>query len=316
MQQHSCINGKEVYLKGLLKSKTGIHVVEIDDVSVPAKRQILIEVKAASFNRADYYAGSLMAKEHVVGSDVAGIVRAVGEDVREFAVGDRVCAVTSHLNGGLAEYAIADEKWTARLPGNIDFVEGAAIPSAGVTALAAVEKARCSDGADVFVCGASGGVGQYAVALAKAAGAHVAAACSASNLDVPRTAGADAVFDYSNGLGDVPSNGFDAVLLVNGVHRSKDCARVLRSGGRLVLVGADALRPSILSIPFQGRKLSAATFFAIIGKDGLRRAVDVVSAAGFRPTIEEYKGFEGAERALSDLETRHPSGKIVVTLGD
>lgn len=299
-----------------MKSKAGMHAAEVDDASAPAKRQILIEVKAASFNRADYNASPLMAKERVVGSDVAGIVSAVGEDVREFAVGDRVCAVTSHLNGGFAEYAIADEKWAAHLPGNMGFVEGAAIPSAGVTALAAVEKARCSDGAEVFVCGASGGVGQYAVALAKAAGAHVAAACSASNLDVPRAAGADAVFDYSDGLGDVPSNGFDAVLMVNGVHKSKDCVRVLRSGGRLVLVGADALRPSILSIPFQGRKLSAATFFAIIGKDGLQRAVDTISAAGFRPTIEEYEGFEGAERALNNLETRHPSGKIVVKLGD
>lgn len=299
-----------------MKSKAGMHATEVDDAGAPAKRQILIEVKAASFNRADYNASPLMAKERVVGSDVAGIVSAVGEDVREFAVGDRVCAVTSHLNGGFAEYAIADEKWVAHLPGNMGFVEGAAIPSAGVTALAAVEKARCSDGADVFVCGASGGVGQYAVALAKAAGAHVAAACSASNLDVPRAAGADAVFDYSDGLGDVPSNGFDALLMVNGVHKSKDCVRVLRSGGRLVLVGADALRPSILSIPFQGRKLSAATFFAIIGKDGLQRAVDTISAAGFRPTIEEYEGFEGAERALNDLETRHPSGKIVVKLGD
>lgn len=303
-------------MKGLLKSKAGMHAAEVDDASAPAKRQILIEVKAASFNRADYNASPLMAKERVAGSDVAGIVSAVGEDVREFAVGDRVCAVTSHLNGGFAEYAIADEKWAAHLPGNMGFVEGAAIPSAGVTALAAVEKARCSDGADVFVCGASGGVGQYTVALAKAAGAHVAAACSASNLDVPRAAGADAVIDYSDGLGDVPSNGFDAVLMVNGKHKSKDCVRVLRSGGRLVLVGADALRPSILSIPFQGRKLSAATFFAIIGKDGLQRAVDTISAAGFRPTIEEYEGFEGAERALSDLETRHPSGKIVVKLGD
>lgn len=220
-------------MKGLLKSKAGMHAAEVDDASAPAKRQILIEVKAASFNRADYHAGPLMAKERVVSSDVAGIVRAVGEDVREFAVGDRACAVTSHLNGGFAGYAIADEKWAAHLPGNMDFVEGAAIPSAGVTALAAVEKAWCSDSADVLVCGASGGVGQYAVALAKAAGAHVIATCSASNLDAPRAADADAV-----------------------------------------------------------------------------------SAAGFRPAIEEYEGFEGAERALSDLETRHPSGKIVVTLGD
>lgn len=300
-------------MKGLWKSKAGVSVAEVDDAGAPSKGQILIEVKAASFNRADY-ATSATTKGGTLGSDVAGIVRAVGEGVREFAVGDRVCAVTSHLSGGVAELATASEKWAAHLPHDMTFADGAAIPSAGVTALAAVEKARCADGADVFVCGASGGVGQYAVALAKAAGANVTAACSARSLNTPLAAGADAVFDYSNGIGAVPSQGFDAVLLVNGSYGGKECARVLRPGGRLVLVGADALCPSMLSVPLRGRRLSVATFFSIIGKGGLQRAVDAVSVAGFHPVIEEYEGFEGAKRAREDLETRHPGGKVVVAL--
>lgn len=302
-------------MKALEKSKAGVIVAEVDEIGAPSRGQVLIDVKAASLNRADY-AVSATSKGRVVGSDVAGIVRAAGEGVCGFAVGDRVCAVTSRLSGGLAELAIASETWTAHLPDSMDFTEGAAIPSAGVTALAAVEKIRSARRASVFVCGASGGVGQYAVALAKAKGARVVAACSARNRDIALGAGADEVFDYSNGLGALPEKSYDAALLVNGAFKSREYIRILRPGGRLILVGSDALSPSMLSAPLHRMSLSVATFFAVIGKGGLQRAVDMVSAAGFRPAIEEREGFEGAKSALEDLGKRHPSGKTVIKLAD
>lgn len=302
-------------MKALKKSKTGATVADVDEIGAPSKGQVLIDVKAASFNRADY-AVSATSKGRIVGSDVAGIVRAVGEGVCGFAVGDRVCAVTSRLRGGLAELAVANETWTAHLPDSMDFTEGAAIPSAGVTALDAVEKARGAEDASIFVCGASGGVGQYAVALAKTMGARVVAACSDRNRSIALGAGADEVFDYSNGLGALPEKSYDAALLVNGAFKSREYIRILRPSGRLILVGSDALCPSMLSVPLHRINLSVATFFAVIGKGALQRAVDMVSAAGFRPAIEEREGFESAKSALEDLGKRHPGGKTVIKLAD
>lgn len=131
------------------QGKTGIE--EIDRPKAPMGTQILIEVAAASLNRADYGTAP-SAKGKIASSGVAGVVQAVGEDVSRFAIGDRVCAVTRGLKDALAaELAIADEKWTAHLPEGISFEQGAALPSAGVTALAGVDKAQ-RYGNRLFVC--------------------------------------------------------------------------------------------------------------------------------------------------------------------
>ena len=302
-------------MKAIERNKSGISVVDAPLPAKPKRGEILIEVHAASLNRADY-ATKPPAGGAIAGSDVAGVVSEVGEGVAGISVGDRVCAVTKGLKGGLAEAAIADAAWAARLPKSMDFAQGAAIPSAGVTALAAVRKVPSCSGARVLICGASGGVGQFATAFAKESGAVVTAACSAKNEAVARAAGADSFIDYKEGLGAIEAGCFDAIIAVNGSFPSSECCRVLKPGGTHVLVGADSLRPSVLTLPLRGRRLKAGLFFALIGHDGLRRAVELVERSGFIPTMDVVDGFDGAARALESLGHAHPRGKVVAVLKD
>ena len=300
-------------MRAIERNRSGISVVDVPRPARPKRGEILIEVYSASLNRADY-ATRPPAGGAIAGSDVAGIVSEIGEGVTGVSVGDRVCAVAKGLKGGFAEAAIADAAWTARLPKSIDFAQGAAIPSAGVTALAAVHKVPSCSGARVLICGASGGVGQYATAFAKKKGAVVTAACSAKNEAVAWAAGADSFIDYGEGLGGIEADSFDATIAVNGSFPARDYCRVLKPGGTHVLVGADSLRPATLTLPLRRRRLKAGLFFSLIGHDGLRQAVELVERSGFVPTMDVVDGFDGAVRALESLEHAHPRGKVVAVL--
>lgn len=297
-------------MKAIRRSPLGVDVTEMPEPGKPGRGKIAIKVHAASINRADY-AKKAPRNGVIAGSDVAGIIEAIGEGVEGFAVGDRVCAVAENLQGGLAETAIANARWTAHLPAQMSFAEGAALPSAGVTALAAVRKSQAGAASHVLICGASGGVGQYATALAKATGATVTAACSARNETVARAAGADAFVDYANGLDGIAPGSFDAMLAVNGSFPISICSRILKPKGAYVLVGADSLQPAALTVPLRGRRLKAATFFSLIGKDGLQQTVDEVARCGFIPSMALVHGFEEAASTLQALEHTHPQGKIV-----
>lgn len=285
--------------------------------------QLLVETRAASFNRGDYAFkknlrvtadATALSSGTIVGADVAGIVAQASPEVDGFKPGDAVCAVCPVLKGAMAEYVAVDAKWAARIPENMSFDQGAALPSAGVTALAAVRKA-CAGGAErVLVCGASGGVGQYAVLLAAETGAEVWGACRPGNFPVARGCGASGCFDYTEGLAGVPGGMFDAVIAVNGRLRAADYAHVLRPGGAFVAVGMDSLRPSVLALPFRGRKVRAGLFFSEIGKEGLTETVRRVAALEGSPTLQACDGLAEGAVALASLPASHPSGKVVVSM--
>ena len=302
-------------MKAVRRSRAGIHVAEIEPPGEPKPGHIAIAVHAASISKADYTKKPARGGS-IAGSDAAGIVKAVGAGVDHIKIGDRVCAATEGLEGGLAETAIAPAKWTALIPESMDFAQAAALPSAGVTALAAIQKAPKSEGARVLVCGASGGVGQYATAFAKASRAEVIAACSERNKDVALAAGADQFVDYAPGLSALASRSIDAILAINGSFPAREYNRILKPGGTLVLVGADSLRPGALALPFNGKHLKAGLFFSIIGKGGLQQAVELVSRCGFVPAMDIAHGFDAAAEALKALDHTHPRGKIVAILED
>ena len=312
-------------------------IVEVP-VPSPGRGEVLIRVRAASVNHADWAGGASLhpgepgRRRSVMCSDVAGVVEGCGAGVTGFKPGDKVCAVAVGLKGALAEYAVAKQSWCAHKPQGLSWELAAAAPSAGVTALAAVEKAGGAgagdpggagaagasdpggDGAgDLLVVGASGGVGQFALALAAPCAAAVDAVCSSRAAADATRLGARHAYDYHHGLRAV-KDAYDSVLAVNGVYPSDDYLRLIKPGGSLVLVGFDSLRPSVLLAPAKGAKLRVALFFSAIGKGGLQRACDLLAAASETPTLEVVPGLAAGVDRLARLATDHPRGKLVITV--
>ena len=304
-------------------AKDGREACGIVEVPVPSpgRGEVLIRVRAASVNHADWTGGATLhpgepgRRRSVMCSDVAGVVEGCGDGVTGFEPGDEVCAATVGLKGGLAEYAVAKESWCAHKPQRLSWELAAAVPSAGVTALAAVEKAGGADAGagDVLVVGASGGVGQFALALAGQRAAAVDAVCGSRGAADATRLGARHAYDYHQGLRAVQST-YDSVLAVNGVYPLDDYLRLIKPGGSLVLVGLDSLRPSVLLAPAKGARLRVALFFSAIGKGGLQRACDLLATAGETPTLEVVPGLAAGVDRLARLAADHPRGKLVITV--
>ncbi|MBS5451251.1 MAG: zinc-binding dehydrogenase [Coriobacteriia bacterium] len=208
------------------------------------------------------------------------------------------------------------------MPEGMPLEEAAALPSASVTAYAALSKVGASAGADtlpelagkrLLVCGASGGVGQYAVLLAIALGAEVTAACSARNFEIARACGAKCTVDYGGGvLKGVPDGMADAAIGVNGRTPAREFARVLRPGGTFVLLGTSLASPGVLTLPLRGKRLKVALFFSQIGKGVLPRVVRAMASSGLHPGLQVLDGLGAAMRGLPDIVRDHPRGKVVI----
>ena len=308
-------------------------IVEVP-VPSPGRGEVLIRVRAASVNHADWAGGASLhpgepgRRRSVMCSDVAGVVEGCGAGVTGFKPGDKVCAVAVGLKGALAEYAVAKQSWCAHKPQGLSWELAAAVPSAGVTALAAVEKAvgavagtgdpgGAGGGAavagDVLVVGASGGVGQFALTLAGQRAAAVDAVCGSRGAADATRLGARHAYDYHQGLRAVQGT-YDSVLAVNGVYPLDDYLRLIKPGGSLVLVGLDSLRPSVLLAPAKGAKLRVALFFSAIGKGGLQRACDLLATDSETPTLEVVPGLAAGIDRLARLAADHPRGKLVITV--
>ena len=298
-------------------------IVEVP-VPSPGRGEVLIRVRAASVNHADWTGGASLhpgepgRRRSVMCSDVAGVVEGCGAGVTGFKPGDKVCAVAVGLKGALAEYAVAKESWCAHKPQGLSWELAAAVPSAGVTALAAVEKAGGAGGGaavagDLLVVGASGGVGQFALALAAPRAAAVDAVCGSKAVADAQRLGARYAYDYHHGLRAVQGT-YDSVLAVNGVYPLDDYLRLIKPGGSLVLVGLDSLRPSVLLAPAKGARLRVALFFSAIGKGGLQRACDLLATASETPALEVVPGLAAGVDRLARLATDHPRGKLVITV--
>ena len=174
------------------------NVLQLRDVPKPEpkKNQALIKVYAASINALDYRGSGSVGK--TLGADIAGVVEAVGANVKQFQPGDEVFGVAAGSSGGFAEYASANENHLALKPANLSFEAAAAVPVAAMTALQGLrDKGEIQAGQKVLINGASGGVGTFAVQIAKAFGAEVTAVCSSRNVGMARSIGADHVIDYT-----------------------------------------------------------------------------------------------------------------------
>src|SRR6266481_4783777 len=264
--------------------------------------------------------GLLTPRHKILGVDIAGRVEAVGRQVKQFQSGDDVFGVTGFAGGGFAEYACAPEDKLALKPANLSFEDAAAVPVAALSALQGLrDKGRIQRGHKVLVDGASGGVGTFAVQIAKSFGAEVTAVCSTRNVGTARSIGADHVIDYTRE--DFTKNGqrYDLILAANAYHPIIDYRRALSQDGTYVMVGGGGvpilqalLLGPLLSL-IGSRKMCFVS--AKINKKDLVLLKDLLEAGKVVPVIDKRYALSGVAEALRYLGEGHAQGKVVITVG-
>jgi NADPH:quinone reductase-like Zn-dependent oxidoreductase len=301
------------------------------EVPEPGDDEVLLRVRASSVNPADWYGvtGFLFArlgnglrrpKSAAVGGDVAGVVEAVGKDVEHLRPGDEVFGKSNH---SWAEYATAGPGGLAPKPPNVSFEEAAAVPVAGTTALQALrDHGRVEAGQKVLINGASGGVGTFAVQLAKAFGAEVTAVCSASKVDLVRSLGADRVIDYGESDFTRLGEQHDLMLDIAGSRSFLAYRRVLKPDATAVVIGGPLTYRGLGPLPHiagtmlkaKGRSQQLKFFVAKINADDLGYLAELLEAGGIRSVVEKTYPLERAGDALAYLGEGHATAKVVLTV--
>jgi NADPH:quinone reductase-like Zn-dependent oxidoreductase len=258
-------------------------------------------------------------KQQVLGCDIAGRVEAVGRQVKQFQPGDEVFGVTGFAGGGFAEYACAREDKLALKPANSSFEDAAAVPIAAITALQGLrDKGRIQQGHKVLIDGASGGVGTFAVQIAKSFGAEVTAVCSTRNVDTAQSIGADHVIDYTQEDFTQRGQGYDLILGANAHHSIFDYRRALRQDGIYVIAGGGLpqIFQAMLLAPLLSRMGSKKMcfFIAKINRKDLVLLKDLLETRKVVPVIDRRYPLSEAAKALRYLEEGHAQGKIVITV--
>ncbi len=305
-------------------------VLQFTDVAKPTAKddEVLIKLYAASVNPLDWHfmrgdvrlmTGLLTPRHKILGVDIAGRVEAVGRQVKQFQPGDEVFGVTGFAGGGFAEYACAPEDKLALKPANSSFEDAAAVPIAAITALRGLrDKGRIQRGHKVLVDGASGGVGTFAVQIAKSFGAEVTAVCSTRNVDTARSIGADHVIGYTREDFTQSGQRYDLILAANAYHSIFDCRRALSQNGIYVMAGGGGAQ--ILQAMLLGPLLSLIGskkmrfFIANMNKKDLVFLKDLLEAGKVVPVIDRRYPLSDAAEALRYLEEGHAQGKVVITV--
>ena len=322
-------------MKAIVYTKYGSpDVLEFKEVEKPTVKEndVLVKIYAASLNAADWHImradpffarfafGLLKPKFSIPGADVAGRVEAVGKNVKEFHPGDEVFGNLFECGlGGFAEYACATENALVLKPANLSFDEAAAVPLAAVTALQALcDKGHIQPGQKVLVNGASGGVGTFAVQIAKSFGAEVTGVSSTGKLEMVRDLGADHVIDYTKE--DFTRNGqqYDLIIAANGYHPISDYKRALSSKGIYVMTGGSGAQ--MVEAMFQGSWISMTgskkmgNLMMKSNKEDLIFIKELLEAGKVVPVIDRRYPLSKVADAMRYLEEGHAKGKIVITM--
>src|SRR5579859_803719 len=310
-------------------------VLKLEEVQkpVPQDDEVLVKVLAASVNAGDWHLlrakpflmrlmgyGLLKPKHTILGSDIAGRVEAVGRNVKQFQSGDEVFGNTAKYGfGGFAEYVSVPENALVLKPTTLSFEEAAAVAQAAVVALQGLrDKGHIQKGQKVLINGASGGIGTFAVQLAKAFGAEVTAVCSTRNLDIMRSIGADYVIDYTQE--DFTRNGqqYDLILAANGYHPIADYKRALSPRGTYITTGgsnAQMFQTMLLGpwISMTGSKKMGNSAHKPNQKD-LIFMKGLIEAGKVTPVIDRSFPLCDVADAIRYLEAGHAQGKVVITV--
>jgi NADPH:quinone reductase-like Zn-dependent oxidoreductase len=317
-------------MKAIVRTQYGpADVLRFKEVEKPTPKdnEVLIKLHAASVNPLDLFTmrgaplirlipGLRTPKDKRIGVDAAGEVEAVGRNVTQFKPGDAVFGV---CRGAFAEYACATEDKLARKPPNISFEEAAAVPVAAITALQGLrDKGRIQRGQKVLVDGASGGVGTFAVQIAKSFGAEVTAVRSTGKVETARSLGADHVIDYTQEDFTKSEQRYDLILGANGHHSIFDYRRALSQDGIYVVVGGSLPRifQAMLLAPLLSRIGSKKTrfFIAKINQKDLVFLKELMEAGKLVPVIDRRYPLSEAAEAIRYLEKGHAQGKIVLNV--
>jgi NADPH:quinone reductase-like Zn-dependent oxidoreductase len=318
-------------MKAILWTKYGppdkLQFLEVEK-PIPSEDEVLIKVHAASANTLDLqiqggparlWSGLSKPRDPRLGRDIAGRVEAVGSTVRQLQVGAEVYGV---CRGGFAEYAVAPENELAIKPANCSFEEAAAAPIAAITALQGLrDKGHIQPGQRVLINGASGGVGTFAIQIAKSFGAEVTAVCNTRNAEQARSLGAEHVIDYTQE--DFTRNGqqYDLILAVNGYHPISDYRRALSPKGIYLMAGAS--KNHILGALFQamllgplisrwGKQKLGFMGIAKINQKDLAFVKELFETGKLNSTIDRRYPLSETAEALRYLEEGHARGKVVI----
>ncbi len=323
-------------MKAIVCTKYGSpDVLQLKEVEKPTPKddEVLIRVHAASVNSRDWRrmranpffirlmtGGLLKPKTPILGADVAGRVEAVGSSVRQYRPGDEVFGCLSRYGGRtFAEYVCASENEIALKPVNLTFEQAAAVPLAAITALQGLrDKGNIQPGQKVLIHGASGGVGSFAVQIAKAFGAEVTGVCSTRNLEMVRSLGADHVIDYRKE--DFTQNGqqYDLILAANGYHPISDYLRALSPDGIYVVAGGSMFQ--LLQAALQGRRTAKTGSRKTYVVSLVQRQKDLIfmkellESGKVVPVIDGCYPLSKTAEAFWYFEKEHARGKIVITL--
>jgi NADPH:quinone reductase-like Zn-dependent oxidoreductase len=324
-------------MKAMVCTKYGSpEVLQLRELEKPVPRdaEVLVEVHAASINYGDWgllggkpfflrltEGGLREPKIKILGGDVAGRVEAVGINVTQFQPGDEVFGDLSTCGrGGFAEYVCAAEGKLARKPANVSFAEAAAVPLAAVVALQGLrDEGQIQPGQKVLINGASGGVGTFAVQIARSFGAEVTAVCSARNLDMARSIGADHVIDYAQEDFTKDGQRYDLILAANGYRPISDYHRALRPQGIYVCSGGSLAQifQSMLLGPLMSRsggKQMGNLLYRQDTKD-LVFMKALLESGKVVPVIDRRYPLSEVPEAFRYFGRGHSRGKVVIALG-
>ena len=322
-------------MKAAIRERFGPpEVVELRDLEtpVPGDDEVLVRIRASSINMSDWYGvrgrpvigrvamGLRGPKELRLGTDYAGQVEAVGKDVTEFRPGDEVFGGRT---GAWADYVVAKaDRGIVPKPANVTFEEAAAVPVAALTALQGLrDQGQLQPGQKVLINGASGGVGTFAVLIAKALGAEVTAVCSTRNVEIARSLGADHVVDYTREDFARRGERYDLLVDIAGGRSWSDCKRVLEPRRTLVIVGGPrkallgplggVIRLRLRAL-FGSRKV--AFFIAKFNKEDMEALRELLEAGKLTPVIDARYELSEIADAFRYMGEGHPRGKVVVTV--
>lgn len=307
-------------------------VLEYADIEkpVPVDKEVLVRVRAAAVNPMDWHnmrgspyfmrlgIGIGAPKSPRLGADFAGVVEAVGENVTRFNPGDEVFGGAS---GAFAEYVVANEdRGLTTKPANVSFEQAAAVPVAAITALQALrDHGGLEAGQKVLINGASGGVGTFAVQIAKSFGAEVTGVCSTRNVELVRSIGADHVFDYKKEDYTESDERYDLIIDNVGNHSLSANRKVLKPGGRLVIVGGQGgdwlgplMRPlgAMIMSPFVSQDMGM--MLARLDREDLATLGELMRTGEMTPVIDRRYGLDEVPAAMRYSEEGHARGKIVI----
>ncbi|MCU0409561.1 MAG: NAD(P)-dependent alcohol dehydrogenase [Bacteroidales bacterium] len=285
----------------------------------PRKDEVLIRINSVSLNAADYRSMKMgmIPEKKIFGADISGTVEECGTEATMFSPGDEVFGdLASFGFGGLAEFVAVTEKAVVRKPSKISFEDAAALPMAGMTALQALrDKGGIKKGDKVLIVGCSGGVGTFAIQLARHFGAEVTGVCSSGNMQQSLALGADKVIDYTREKFLDAGNFYDIILAVNGGYPLSAYRRTLADKGTYVMVGGtlpQIFKSLLLGWAFSGGQVRMKSLSAKVNRTDLELLSGLCEQGVIKPVIVKQYPLSEAAEAMALLSGGHTSGKVVI----